>query len=320
MKAASSIVFRRMSETTVPIDVSVVIPTYNGALTLDDELGALAGQETDIPFEVLISDNGSTDNSRDVAIAWADRFAAFTVVDASGVQGVSHARNEGARSAMGSKILICDADDVVCPTWVEPLATALDEYDAVGGAARLDRINSPDVWEGENPVTQGLNHIFGFLPYALGGSFGVRRNVLLAVRGFDSSYQKGHEETDFCWRLQLAGFSLGWRGEAVVDYRQRSGAKAAMKQYFNFSKSSILLWCRYSAEHSLNPVSFSRAVKNLIRQIVQPQAFLNAATRRKYARRLGWAAGAVAGHLSYRIIGSPPERIVMSGVNGAQIE
>lgn len=311
METGTAVVFRRTSEEIAGVDVTVVIPTYNGASTLDDELLALAGQETSLPFEVLISDNGSTDNSRDVAIAWADRFAAFTVVDASGVQGVAHARNEGARAALGSKVLICDADDVVCPTWVQPLVAALDHYDAVGGAARLDRINPPEVWQGEPTVTAGLNQIFGFLPYALGGSFGVKRDVLLKVGGFDSSYEKGHEETDFCWRLQLAGYTLGWRPEAVVDYRQRAGYMPVMKQNFNFAKSSMLLWCRYSVEHPLNPVSFSSAVKNLVRKGSRVHDCLKTSTRRKYAKRLGWAAGIVAGHLSYRILGSPPPTATM---------
>ena len=52
---------------------SVVIPTYNAAATLDATLAALAAQEGVAPFEVVVADNGSVDDSAEVARRWADR-------------------------------------------------------------------------------------------------------------------------------------------------------------------------------------------------------------------------------------------------------
>lgn len=308
---SSKIVFSRIRRPEQAIEVSVVIPVYNGATTLGEELDALANQETNRPFEVVISDNGSTDESRTVAIRAADQFAALTVVDSGQIQGVSHARNEGARAARGSKILICDADDLVCPVWVDTLADGLDRYDAVGGAARLDRLNPPEVVGDQPPVTLELGRIFGFLPYALGGCLGVRREVLLAVGGFDSSFQRGHEEADFGWRLQLAGYSLGWCPEAIVDYRQRPDSFAAARQNFYFAKSSMLLWSKYEADQPLGPVSFSGSLMNLMRSILNSYKLIASGSRRPQVRALGWSAGVVAGHLSYRFFGKVPQAQIM---------
>lgn len=258
-----NIVFNRVRTAGETIEVSVVIPVYNGAATLAEELAALAQQDTHRPIEVVISDNGSTDNSTEVAIRTADKFAALTIVDSGQVQGVSHARNEGARAARGNKILICDADDIVCPVWVESLVDGLDRYDAVGGAARLDRLNPPEIVGSQPPVTLGLGRIFGFLPYALGGCLGIKREVFLALGGFDSSFKGGHEEADFAWRLQLAGYSLGWCPEAIVDYRQRSDSYSTARQNFHFAKSSMLLWCRYASDHPLGPISFRRSLQEI---------------------------------------------------------
>lgn len=293
------------------IAVSVVIPVFNGASTIGAELAALEAQKTSEPFEVVIADNGSTDGTQEVAQQWSSKFAAFTVVDASQRRGVSHARNEGARAALGKKVLICDADDVVCPEWVGALAESLETYDAVGGAARLDRLNPPEV-VGQDPVlTPGLNRMFGFFPYALGGSFGVKREVLVSLRGFDASFLKGHEEADFCWRLQLAGYSLGWRADAVVDYRQRPDHMGAAKQAFHFARSSILLWCRYAEKHPLTPVSLRSSIRGLGRQLVRSHRLARVGTRRDQAKALGWSAGLLAGHYRYRIRREVPPPLLM---------
>lgn len=311
MSESSNIVFSRVRTSDEAIDVSVVIPVYNGASTLAEELTALAQQETKQPFEVVISDNGSSDNSVGVAIRAANQFAAFTVVNSGQVRGVSYARNEGARAARGSKILICDADDVVCPAWVDSLANGLDSYDAVGGASRLDRLNPPEVVGNEPAIASGLGNIFGFLPYALGACLGVRRDVLLALGGFDSSFRRGHEEVDFAWRLQLAGYSLGWCPEAIVDYRQRPDSFGAARQSFYYAKSSMLLWCRYSSDHPLGPVSFRGSVGDLIRRVLRPYKLIPAVTRREHARALGWSAGIVAGHIDYRMRRATPAPALM---------
>lgn len=310
-----NIIFSTARSTGKAIEVSVIIPVYNGAATLAEELDALAQQTTRRPFEVVISDNGSTDNSTEVAIRSANKFAAFIVVDSGHVQGVSHARNEGARAARGKKILICDADDVVCPVWVDTLADGLDRYDAVGGAVRLDRLNPPEVVGSQPPLTLGLGKIFGFLPYAFGCCLGVRRDALLALGGFDSSYRRGHEEADFAWRLQLAGYSLGWCPEAIVDYRQRPDSYSAARQNFYFAKSSMLLWCRYAGNHPLGPISLRGALQNLFFRALGSYRLISQHSRREHARALGWFAGIISGHLQYRFRKAVPPTALMKTNN-----
>lgn len=306
MPESPKIVFNQVRTPGESIDVSVIIPVYNGASTLGEELEALARQKTDYPFEVLIADNGSTDGTREVATGWADRFAAFTIVDAGQVRGAGHARNQGAWAAKGRKLLFCDADDVVCPEWLEALSAALDIYDAAGGTVRLDKINSHASVRGHEIELTGLNSIFGFLPYPLAGTLGVKRDVFLKIGGFDLSFNRGHEEADFGWRLQLAGYKLGSCPQAVVDYRQRADSYQAARQHFNYAKSSILLWCRYAQAHPLSPVSLRASMRNFAQQIPRSYRFLIPDRRREQARSLGWCAGVFAGHIVYRIFGLTP--------------
>lgn len=306
-----TIVFSRIHAPEEQFDVSVVIPVYNGAATLAEQLLALSGQDVHRAFEVVLADNGSTDNTREVALRWADRFKAFTIVDASQARGAGHARNQGARVARGEKLLFCDADDVVCPEWVRVLSAALDAKDAVGGRVRLDRINPHDSVRGQEFEVNALNTVFGFLPYPLAGSLGVKRDAFLDIGGFDLAFSKGHEEADFGWRLQLAGHTLGWCPEAVVDYRQRANSYGTGKQYFNYAKSSMLLWSRYAKDYPLAPVSFRGSLVILFRRMLKFYELLLPRHRRNYARSLGWSAGVAAGHLHYRFLGRPPETQVM---------
>ena len=73
------------------MDVTVVIPAFNVAPTIEDQLAALAEQRFDGSWEVVVADNGSTDETRAVAARWAEKLPSLRVVDASQRRGVSHA-------------------------------------------------------------------------------------------------------------------------------------------------------------------------------------------------------------------------------------
>src|SRR3954451_7038513 len=86
-------------ESASSVDLSVIIPCYNSAATLAAQLSALAGQKTTYCWEVVVADNGSTDNTRAAATVFGDRIPHLHVVDASARRGAAHARNTGAHAA-----------------------------------------------------------------------------------------------------------------------------------------------------------------------------------------------------------------------------
>jgi glycosyltransferase involved in cell wall biosynthesis len=112
------------------LQVSIVIPVYNEADELDSCLQAIA-QQTVQPFEVIVIDNNSTDNS--VAIARSYR---FVTVRSEPRQGAIYARNAGFNAATGQIIGRIDADTRVAPDWVETLQGIFADgaVDAVSGA------------------------------------------------------------------------------------------------------------------------------------------------------------------------------------------
>ena len=78
--------------------ISVVVAVRNGLPWLDEQLRALASQECDSEWEVVVADNGSTDASAATVRAWGGRSGAIRLVDASERRGPAAARNIGARA------------------------------------------------------------------------------------------------------------------------------------------------------------------------------------------------------------------------------
>jgi glycosyltransferase involved in cell wall biosynthesis len=233
-----------------PVDavvVSVVIPAFNAAETLGEQIAALASQSWGGPLEVVVADNGSSDETLVVA-RQAARAADLDLkaVDASDHPGASHARNQGCRVARGDVVLCCDADDVVSTTWVEHLLNALADADLVGGYCSFERVNSPELVAQQGDAGgKGVHVALGYLPYAIGANFGAWRDVIEAVGGWNTEFVGGGDDIDFSWRAQEQQFHLGSAESAVVYYRLRQGVRSAIRQRVAKGEMGALLYLRY---------------------------------------------------------------------------
>ena len=223
---------------------TVVVPTYNAAGTLPAQLHALATQTITEPFEVVISDNGSTDDSAAVAASWCDRLD-LSVVDASRGRGVSVARNVGISASRGDPILLCDADDVVSAGWVQAMVDALRKHPFVGGSLETRMLSGPSAsWMPFPEMTTELPETWG-RRWAFGGNLGMRREVFDAVGGFAEDYPAGAEEIDFAWRAGQAGFTPVYVPEALIHYRIRSDVRGVLRQQFNSGQGTAQLYGRF---------------------------------------------------------------------------
>lgn len=116
--------------------VSVVISTYNRSKDLAGALGSVLRQEGDVPYEVLIVDNNSTDATRHVV----EHAAADTAVPLKYLfeprQGVSYGRNTGIMNASAPIIAFTDDDCRPAPNWILSIVRAFErhlEIDCIGG-------------------------------------------------------------------------------------------------------------------------------------------------------------------------------------------
>jgi GT2 family glycosyltransferase len=99
--------------------ISVVVPCYNGAEYLHQALDSVLRQSL-APHEIIVVDDGSTDNSAEVAASYEPR----VVVIRQQNRGEGGARNTGAAAASGTHLLFLDADDLIAPHVVEQLSAA----------------------------------------------------------------------------------------------------------------------------------------------------------------------------------------------------
>ena len=277
------------------VEVSVVLPTRNGAGRIAGQLAALAASRTSRSWELIISDNGSTDGTPEVVAAWADAFPALTIVDSSGRGGVAHARNVGVEASSGSLILHCDDDDEVGPHWLERMADALGSADLVGGRLDLLAKNDPS-WFGCTPGDGSLAPFqTGEVWAVMGANLGYRRAVFEATGGFDPSFGPGNgEDVEFCWRAQAHGFRFATVSAAVVAYAQRGSMLALARQHFAYGRGMRQLERRFAGAVSLARSSALGRSRNALSLLLRSY---RRACLRELARRSAWYAGSLAASL-----------------------
>ncbi|GAA3664827.1 glycosyltransferase [Microbacterium marinilacus] len=226
--------------------MSVVIPAYDAEATLGEQLAALAGQDAEVPFEVLVCDNGSTDGTAELVRAAALTWPWLRLVDASGRRGASAARNIGAAAARAPVLLFCDADDVVSPGWVRAFDEALRGAAFAAGAVEHARLNGGRDWDFGWDRPTFVNPALPQLRAGGSGNMAIRADAFAAVGGFDELLFAA-EDIDFSWRVQLAGHALVEAPAAIVHVRKRAGLGAALRQAYAKGAGARVLSHRYAA-------------------------------------------------------------------------
>lgn len=263
------------------IVVSVIIPVYNCATTLGAQLDALAAQASDVPWEIVVVDNGSTDGTSSLIEQHMETMPHLTLVHAPEEKSISRARNVGAANAHGEILLFCDGDDIVAPGWLAAMTQALGQHEFVVGRVEVSMLNAgvPEKYGNNGTADMLLN----FLPYAIGCNFGVSRRAFESVGGF-STMCKRCMDIELSWRLQLAGYSLHEVPEAEVYYRYRGSASAHWKTAFNFSLAHTELYKRYAC-HGAKRSPFSQVLTRYKKIVFGLPRVVNMTPR----QRIGWA-------------------------------
>lgn len=227
--------------------ISVIIAALNAEEWLHEQLDALAAQTFTGQMEVLVCDNGSTDGTRELVRRRQTPGSALRLIDASAIPGCSHARNVGVEHATGEIVAFCDADDVVSDEWVEAMADAASTHDVVAGRLTTERLN-PAWTQVARHVAEGIQ-VSSFLPFSGGGNLAMRRDIFLAVNGFDRN-QVLLEDVDFSWRLQLAGYRLTFEPKALIHVRLRRSLAGIYRQGFEYGEGLSQLESRYGVRSS----------------------------------------------------------------------
>lgn len=198
--------------------VSVIIPTYNSARYIREAIDSVLGQ-TYGDYEIIVVDDGSTDNTAEIIQPYRDR---ITYIYQSN-QKLPVARNTGIAASSGQYLAFLDSDDLFLPHKLATQAGVLDERPDIGLVAggyqyvdengRLIKehkswINRP-VIDLETIITGGLVPPVAVL---------LRRSWFNQVGGFDPQMIHS-EDMDLWFRLALAGCPMTWSPSIVSQYR-----------------------------------------------------------------------------------------------------
>lgn len=205
--------------------VTVIIATYNAIAYLPSTVDSVIKQ-TFTDFEVLIIDDGSTDET----VEWVSKLVDPRVrLISQANQGVAVARNQGITGAQGEYVAFLDADDLWEPTKLEKQVKCLEENPLVGlvntsivnideQGKPLGAVNASDV---EGNV---LKYIVEENLILCGSAPMVRRSCLEAVQGFDQKLMSA-EDWDLWIRL-AARYEFAVIREPLVLYRQHLNSKS----------------------------------------------------------------------------------------------
>ncbi len=246
---------------------TIAIPTYNRAHQLSMTLECMVSQECDLEYEILIINDGSTDETGEVI----DRFGHEHAVPIRCIQGhghgYTHALNRAVSEFRTPWIAFFDDDQLAGPEWLASLMAAAKQQHAlmVGGPVLLDI--PQDILNGLGPVCRDL---FGESPdvrepekYTVtpplpsGGNRLVHRKVFEKVGTFDDKMLTGGCDRDFLLRAIAANIPMGWAPEAKAKH-----VISTKRISYNHIKWYSLQWgCSFAyTDHKHRGICFTTGV------------------------------------------------------------
>ncbi|MCK9985524.1 MAG: hypothetical protein AzoDbin1_01996 [Azoarcus sp.] len=201
-----------MTRTTETPTVSVIIPAWNAAWCVGRAIDSVFAQEYR-DFELIVVDDGSTDDTAAVLATYADRLQVVTKPNG----GMSSARNAGIRAARGLYLAFLDADDRWLPYKLARQVAMLGSHPELAFCAAVATIEDLQgrtlgEWRGAQGRTADVAEVFENHTAVAGGASAVlaRRDLVTRLGGFDETLA-GAEDTDLWIRLAAHG------GFACID-------------------------------------------------------------------------------------------------------
>jgi glycosyltransferase involved in cell wall biosynthesis len=200
--------------------VSVIIPTYNSSRYLEQAIASVLDQ-TYTNFELIVVDDGSTDNTQEILQQYRDRLRCTSFQNN---QGISVARNRGIEIARGNLITFLDADNWLLPDALEAQVNYFAKNSHVGMInSGFNIVNS----QGEilREVKLWLQHpnlnleTWLTLKPILANTMMLRREWLEWAGGFDTNFHYA-DDINLIFRLALMNCQAAWLPQITLCYRQ----------------------------------------------------------------------------------------------------
>ena len=258
---------------------SVVILNWNGAEMMRRYLPSVVAHTRGEDVEVVVADNGSTDDSLRVL---GEEFASVRVIVLDKNYGFAEGYNRAIEQIESEYTVLLNSDVEVTAGWLEPMLAYMDEHTQIvacqpkilswvskergdkpilfehAGAAggMMDALGYPfcrgrvmNKVEGDEGQYDTIEPVF----WTSGAAMCVRTSVYKETGGLDASFFAHMEEIDLCWRMQCRGYELVCVPQSVV-YHLGGGAlsyESPRKTYLNFRNNLLMLYKNLPYPHLL---------------------------------------------------------------------
>jgi glycosyltransferase involved in cell wall biosynthesis len=232
----------------VPLDITVILCTYNRCRDLVGALENIAASQmpTSVTWEVLVVDNNSTDQTREVVQGFDRRYPGRFRYLFDPNPGKSHALNTGIANARGEVLAFVDDDVTMEPTWLHNLTAELHDGTWAGAGGRILPAEgfTPPPWLPESEFPILCAHFdLGDQPSSLdrppyGTNMAFRKSVFEKHGGFRidlgprPNSQIRNEDTELGRRLLAAGERLRYEPSAVV-YHSIPPGRVTQRYFFS---------------------------------------------------------------------------------------
>lgn len=244
---------------------SIIILNWNGANMLRQFLPSVITHTTLPECEIIVADNGSTDDSLEVL---GNEFASVRTIVLDKNYGFAEGYNKAIEQIDSEYVVLLNSDVEVPEGWLDPLLTYMDTHPTIG--AVQPKIHS---WRKRNyfehaGAAGGYLSILGY-PYCRGRRFGkteedrgqydtildniewtsgacmcVRTNIYKELGGLDAAFFAHMEEIDLCWRMRNKGWKLACVTDSIV-YHLGGGSlhyDNPRKTYLNFRNNLLMIY------------------------------------------------------------------------------
>jgi GT2 family glycosyltransferase len=228
--------------------ISVVVCTYNGSATIRDCLDGIAKLQYP-DFEVIVIDDGSTDDTPKLVRDYDVRLVRTEN------RGLSAARNLGMELSSGEIIAYTDDDAYPDPHWLYYLAHTFRTtgYVAVGGP-NLPPPGAGLIAEAVANSPGGPCHVLLSdceAEHIPGCNMAFRAEALRALGGFDVQFRTAGDDVDVCWRIQQAGWKVGFHPAALVWHHRRKTVRAYWKQQTGYGNAEAMLQMKWPEKYNV---------------------------------------------------------------------
>ena len=218
---------------------SIIIPTFNGSSRIGNCLDALMKQVEDRNVEILVVDDGSTDNTTNVV----RRYSAVRLITQANA-GPAAARNRGSLEARGKILLFTDDDCVPMSDWLDAMLVPFKDPDVVGAkgiyrtrqtglAARFVQIEYEDKYR----LMAGLPSIDFIDTY----SAAFLRDHFLEMNGYDTSFPVAcAEDIELSYRMSARGWKMKFAPAAIVYHTHPDSLSRYLKKKYKFAFWRVL--------------------------------------------------------------------------------